>query len=327
MRIHHKQLFRWLTPVITLVVGLILPLTPMAWAVGTGLTMSPMLQQVIVNPGEPKQASFRVSNPAAATSNLSYELSVEPFYTDDKGSITYEAEGDMGDIMDWITFDVPTTGSIEPNGVEEIVFTIDPPESAPAGGQYFSIMVTQTGNDAEANGESGDSDANNRQTTIKETYQMAHLVYAEVTGNVVRKGTISEVSLPSFLLSGKITGSASVENTGNVHEDATYTMQVFPLFSEEEVYTNEEDPEKVTILPNRTIYHQTSWDNTPTVGIFNVVYTVRFGESTEQISKMVIICPIWLLFLILFAIAAIIIWLVMRARSRKSTNSRKASAE
>jgi len=326
MRKYYKQLFRWVTLAIVLAMGLILPFPQAASAIGTGLTVSPMLQQIIVNPGEPKQASFRVSNPAAATSNLNYELSVEPFYMDDKGSITYEAEGDMGEITDWIKFDVPTTGSIEPNGIEEITFTINPPKSAPAGGQYFSIMVTQTGSADEGDNDLDDSNANDRQSTISETYRIAHLVYAEVTGNVVKKGVISDVSLPNFLLSGKITGSASVENTGNVHDDATYTMQVFTLFSSEEVYSNEEDPEKVTILPNRTIFHETSWENTPGIGIFNVVYTVTFGDSTEQLSKMVIICPVWLLFLIIFVIIVLIIWIVLRAKNRGNKTRRASSS-
>lgn len=315
---YYKHLFGWSVSVIMLIAGLILPLAPAASALGTGLTVAPMLQQVIVNPGEPKQASFRISNPAAATSNLNYELSVEPFYVDDKGSITYEAEGSMSDIVNWIKFDVPVVGTIEPNGVKEIVFTINPPKSAPAGGQYFSIMVTQLDNSTDPNDSDDEDAANKRQATIKETYRMAHLVYAEITGSTIKHAEISDVNLPSFLLSGNITGSALIKNTGNVHGDATYTLQVFPLFSDEEIYTNEETPERATILPNRTIYHETSWKETPPIGIFNVKYTVRYGDSMEQISKMVIICPLWLLFIIVFAIVAVIIWLVLRAKSRRT---------
>lgn len=322
MKTYRKKIIKWITAGIVVLVGIIVPLSPAAKALSTGLTVSPMYQKIIVNPGESQDFSFTISNPASASSDVHYELSVEPFYTGEQGDVVYQSEGGAGDIVNWVSFDVPTEGKIEPNNTEEIIFSVDVPKSAPAGGQYFSVMVTQN-SDAPSDENAGTSTSSERQTTIKETYKMAHLVYAEITGNTIRSGEISDASLPSFLLSGDITGSASVRNTGNVHEDAKYTLQVFPLFSSEEVYTNEESPDSVTILPNRSVYHETSWENTPGIGIFNVIYTVDFGDSTEQISKMVIICPVWLLSLIIFIVVAIIIWIVMRTKTHKK--SRKSA--
>lgn len=60
------------------------------------------------------------------------------------------------------------------------------------------------------------------------------------------------MNVPSFLFSGKITGSAMISNEGNVHSQAVSTLQVFPLFSNEEVFTNEEDPKKSWVMPGNT---------------------------------------------------------------------------
>ena len=314
----HYKLISLVTAGVMAVLGLGISRAMSVSAAGVGLTVSPMNQKVIVAPGDSSSVSFKISNPSASTETVKYELSVEPFYMSEANEVVYQEEGNYSEIANWISFDTPTSGSIEPNGVEEVTFTIDAPANAPAGGQYFSVMVTKVDDDTDD--ENGDVATNERQTTIKETYVMAHLVYAEITGATVRQGTITDTTLPSFIMSGNITGSATVKNTGNVHGEATYTMQIFPLFSGEEVYTNEENPETAMILPNREVYHETSWDDTPGVGIYNVVYTVKFGDAMEQISKMVIVCPIWLLFLIIFVVIALFMWIAMRirARSRKS---------
>ena len=289
---------------------------------GYGLTVSPMYQNIVINPGDTYEASFRISNPSNSAQDTYYNIEIEPFYMNNKGEVEYTAEGNSGKIADWVTFDIPTEGKLAPNEMKEVTFTINVPESAPAGGQYMSILVTASGapdsDDPELERSGDDAGA-----MIKEIKKMAHLVYTEVTGDTVKKGEITNVNLPSFLLSGNITGSATIKNTGNVHGDAKYTLKVFPLFSDEEVYTNEEEPLTSIVMPNRELYSEVAWSNTPAVGIFNVVFTVEFQGEVTEVSKMVIICPIWLLFLIIFVIAAIIIWIVMRVKGRK--NSRKKS--
>ncbi len=268
-----------------------------------GFSMSPMDQQIVLMPGDSYESSLRVTNPGSHTTDLDYEVVVEPFYRNDDATAIFENVGGRGEMANWITITSHQAGHLSPNETDEVTFRIDVPEDAPAGGQYASVIVSSSSN----------SDA-----MIKETRRIGHLIYAEISGETVRSGEITNLNVPAFLLSGNISGSVAVKNTGNTHGVATYKLQVFPLFSDEEIYTNEEDPEMHLILPDQTYYAETAWEKTPEIGIYNVLYTVEFAGKTAQASKLVIKCPIWLLFIILFVVAGIAIWLATRVWGRKS---------
>lgn len=278
--------------------------------ISTTLAMSPMYEKVVLIPGQSYSSEFSISSPANSTSDFNYKIYVQNYYRDENNNAIFEDVDGTGKILDWITIDSPTTGTLKPNEVRSIKFTINVPNNAPAGGQYAAITASTA--TPENIGDEGS-------VSIAESLAIAYTVYAEIAGNTIRQGEITNLNLPSFLFGGDITASATVANTGNVHDSAKFTLQIFPLFSDEEVYTNEEDPDSRIVLPNRTLYFNNVWDDTPPVGIFNAVYTVEFEGVTSQISKMIIVCPLWLLFIIILAVVAIVIWIIIRIRVRKKS--------
>lgn len=285
----------------------------------TSLTVSPQHQRVMLVPGEAYHGSIKISSQASSNRATGYEVSVGPFSEtkgenskDDYGNVNYIDKSTYNMMVDWIEIE-NTTGSVEPNGVVTIPFTINVPEDAPAGGQYASIIVRDTtppGYEDEG-------------VAVDSVMQILSILYAEVAGETRDEGEVSLNAMPSFLLNGPITAESMVRNNGNVHTMAEYTLQVWPLFSNEEICTNEEEPETSLVMPETERYHTQSCD-LPSIGIFRAKQKVKIFDQISEVEKMVIICPLWLLFLIAFVIIALIIWVVMKVRGRKR-DSKKSS--
>jgi len=288
----------------------------------TAIILSPMSEKIVLTPGEKYQGSLKISNPNSSTDDLLYSVSVESFNqardddgNDDYGNVDTQTITSYNQIMEWITFD-KESGTVTPNQTDILTYTIDVPTDAPAGGQYATIIIT----------DESDHSSNEGNVSIASIPRVASIIYAEVAGETRNTGEITENNIPGFLMNNILEATSVVKNTGNVHTNASYILQVWPLFSDEEICTNEEEPETSLVLPETERYYSQSCA-LPSVGIFRAKQTVKIFGEESIVEKTIIVCPIWLLFIIFFVIAAIIIWLVMRVRSRKSTNSRKTSAE
>lgn len=278
----------------------------------TVMTISPPSQRMILTPGEDYEASISVSNSSNAKYDLNYSVVVGSlsYAQDEDGNTDY---GDLGvdevtsynQIMNWIELK-KDRGTIAVGGLETIPFVIHVPENAPAGGQYATIIV-QNDSVGTMSGEG---------IAIESAVRFASNIIAEVTGETVKEGNIPENNIPSFLLTNQLLATSLVRNNGNIHTDAEYTLQVWPLFSDEEICTNEENISTSLIMPETERYHTESC-NLPAVGIFRAKQIVKIFGETSIVEKTVIVCPLWLLFLIIFGIAAIIIYFVTRAKARK----------
>lgn len=274
------------------------------------LQISPVRLDLDLEPGTTSTGTFEVQNTGLKA--YDFVLGVDPYsVTDENYSIDSETRTAYTDIVDWITFS-QNEGHVEPNQNQEIAVTVTVPDDVPAGGQYAMIYAEMVrGDELESTG-------------VAVNHRVALLVFSEVEGNTRREGQVLETKIPTILFNPPITATSLVENTGNVHATAYYTLQVFPLFGDEEVYTNEENPATLTILPETQRFNSISWDGAPQLGIFRVRETVTILDDTQTIEKIVFLCPIWFLFLILLIIFFVIFWLVSRARSRKSTNKHTA---
>lgn len=269
------------------------------------IQMSPAISDVgDLKPGSTFSGKFKVQN--TGTKQFDYTISISPYSVIDEAYTSdFESMNQYTDIVEWITLS-KTSGSVDPNGEDEVAYTIKVPADVPAGGQYAILAAQLIPEDGENEGG----------TNIKVAQQVGMKLYANVQGNTRRTGSVVENKISGILFNPPIQATSIVENTGNTHTAARYILQVFPLFGNEEIYTNEEDPITLNILPETRRFNTVTWQGAPHLGIFRVKQTVTIFDETSTTEKIVFLCPIWLIFVILLLIFCLVFWIVSRVRGR-----------
>lgn len=295
----------------------------------SALSVTPMKQAISLMPGDTYTGRVTTYQQGQGDGKLHYQASIAPLTVNDEGgnySGVFDKESSYTDIVNWVTltngeetvsYDDKIDGYAALGEEVDLIYTVNVPEDAKGGGHYFAVIVRTVPD----NNASGD-------ITITDSISIASVVYAEVAGDINIKGTIKDNNIPGFLLNPPITASFMAKNEGNTHSEVTYYMQVFPLFSGEEIYTTEENPSTEYVLPETTRYITQEWDEAPAVGIFKVRQVVYYDSTDNEPSiteKIVIICPIWLIFIILFVIFALIFYFVARAKARKKAAKSKSN--
>lgn len=266
-------------------------------------TVTPMSQRFTLEPGQTYSGKVKVINPNNSTDDLNYKAYVAPYGVSGEG---YEADllttTNYTQIKDWIEIENPT-GTLKPNNTEEIKFNIKVPENAPGGGQYAAIIVTRDDASQEASGG----------VAVKDIFEMASLVYAQVNGETKHEGEILENNIPGFVASAPITLSAKISNTGNVHENATIVIKATDFFTGNVIVDGnmEDSYYSEIIMPETTrMVVRDINEGLPLLGIVRVEQTINYNGVMSSESKNVIICPIWFLLLIIAVIGAIIATIV-----------------
>ncbi|MBQ3293108.1 hypothetical protein IJG93_02275 [Candidatus Saccharibacteria bacterium] len=264
-------------------------------------TILPMSQRFQLKAGETTKGSIKIVNPADATEDFSYKVSVSPYGV---AGEDYEADlvtdSEHTAIAKWIKISEPT-GTIKPNETKEVEFTIEVPADAPAGGQYAAIAVSSDNATEQGSG-----------VAVQNVFEMASIVYGTVAGESHHEGEVLENNIPGFVVAPPVTLSALINNEGNVHADATFVIAVSDFFSGRVILPTEEDEGEYSeiIMPDTTRRIEREVSNLPSLGAVKISQTIYYnGVATPQ-EKVVIICPIWFLALVIATIVAIITTIV-----------------
>lgn len=272
----------------------------------------PMSQRFSLEAGQTYEGSIMISNSVNATEDFAYRVSVTPYsIIGDSYAADFSTVNAYTTITDWITIDNPT-GLLHPNEHHSIHFTITVPDDAPAGGQYAALVVGEDPNAETLTAEG---------VNVSNVLQLASVIYADVTGIIKRDGEILDNYLPGFSLDNHVTASAIVQNRGNVHSDAIIAINVDNLLTGESIFPIEEDDDKFReiVMPESTRYITRTIDNLPPLGIIKLRQTVYFNDIVSTKEQTLIICPLWFIFLVTFAIVSVITLLIARHHHRRKT--------
>ena len=273
-------------------------------------TVTPMSQRLSLEAGKTAEGTITIINPNDSAEDLNYKAYVAPYGVVGEGyeaDLTTDSKYNM--IKDWITIENPT-GTIEPNKTSEIKFKVKVPGNAPAGGQYAAIIITR--ND--------DTKASENGVAVKDIFEMASLIYADVAGETVRKGEILSNEIPGFVANPPIVLSAQISNEGNIHENATIIIKATNFFTGDVIVEGdtEEHYYSEIIMPETTRYiTREISEGLPLLGAVKVEQTIYYQGNSSTNEKTVIICPVWFLLLVVASIAAIVAAIVMIVRKHK----------
>ncbi|MBR0479720.1 hypothetical protein IJJ49_00395 [Candidatus Saccharibacteria bacterium] len=271
--------------------------------------VTPMSQDIELEAGKTYEASILVSNPANATKNFTYQVTVSPY------SVTgsdYAADlltlSNRSEITKWIKIEEPS-GTLAPNESKKIKFTISVPETAPSGGQYAALLVSGRGE-----GQDGDG------VTINSVLEIASIVFANVEGETIHEGEIVDNAIPGLVFSTPITVGATLENKGNVHEAAEVFLTVKNSFTGETIYPKGDELNGIReiIMPETTRYLTREVSEVPALGVFEITQEVFYlGEKSIE-TKTVFDCPLWFVILTIFTIGAIIGTVLAKIKKKRS---------
>lgn len=283
-----------------------------ASAAKMSMRITPKVYNLELEPGKTYTEEFRLSNDGDLATN--FNVKPTPYQIDDndgKYEAIYNVKNEYTEMVDWMEIVEGAKGRLEPGEETTIRFTIKVPDNAPGGGQYVTPLVT-TEQDVESKSEG---------MSIGQNLSIGPVIYAMVNGTTKKDAKIISNDTNGFMLNPPFVFNATVKNEGNIHTHMTQIVKIFPFFGGESIYNNEENPSTALVLPGTTWYNSISWgadQGAPSIGIYKVESEVKIFDEVSKIEKLVIICPMWVLILVIVFILAVIFWIISRVRARKS---------
>lgn len=281
---------------------------------GEGLTISPPIVEVTVEPGKILKQTVRISNP---TGNL---IEFYPRVMD------FGAKGESGEpaffeptdetrkfsLAKWVTFNQSKIALVK-DQIIEFNYTINVPQDAEPGGHYGVVFFAS---------EPPKSNTSSSQVSLGS--MIGSLVLVRVPGEIVEKGFIESFNpLKNISVNNKNGFSTTLSNEGNVHFKPNGEITIKSLSGRklEIIKFNEQNG---NVLPDSIRRFQNKWDpKTWKIGRFTAELKLTYGEGEKQLFQTVSfwMVPWWLLLILSVLALSLITGLIIKKSKNKSKNT------
>jgi hypothetical protein len=271
------------------------------------MLVSPSIDRLgFLEPG--KTYTRAVTTVNTSEDDMSFKVKTSTFWVEDE---SYEikwgvSNSQYGKIANWTNIDPNKVHNVKAGETYEFDYNITVPADQPGGAQRLMLTINLGGK-------------NDGSSFIAAETHINTLVFANIEGDVNPGAEIVAHSIPGFSLIPNINATSSIKNTGDVDLDITYNLKIHDFFSGDEVHTIEDS--KVIMTDSTRMFEQ-SWTEAPHIGIFNVTQEITIMGEVHSFTAMVIVCPLWLIFLIVAFIILIIVLFIRKASARKRDTRR-----
>lgn len=304
-----KSPFRRVQELLLLAVG-VLPLALISSAAHAedplqSITASPSIERLSLPSGGSYEGTVVITN----TGRTPYEFTVatSPFSVQGEDyTQSFVPRPDLVDASKWFSFS-RTLYPSQPGQETPVTYRIKAPADIAPGG-YYAVLFAEAKN------------SSSPQQGITAHKRVGVLFYLTVSGDAVKGGKISNYQVPILHTSAPLKATAKIENTGNVHFDATTTVEISDMFGNVKARLESTN----TVFPKSTRKVELAWNKAPGFGIFKVSGTVKYLDKTQTLpTRYTLMLSAGWFMIIAFVLVAVGGYLVMTRRSRGNVVRRR----
>jgi hypothetical protein len=278
-----------------------------------GLTISPPIEELTLNPGETSDQKIQVTNPTNEL--LEFYPSVmnfgaggesgEPnFYPDSSQEKPFS-------MASWITVDQSKI-AILPNQVSNLNYKIAVPQNAEPGGHYGVVFL---GTEPPA--------ASGEVSQVAIASKVGSLVLVRVPGDIQEEGNLEEFSTPWFYFQPPIAFTTFIRNKGNIHfkPEGEITIRNWRGKVSERIAINQLNG---NVLPESRRKFEVKWDAPAKpfwkipIGRFSADLRAVYGQSEQTFGSKIYfwIIPWWIIILAAVLVLILIIFIIRRKKRK-----------
>ena len=285
---------------------------------GEGLTISPPISELTLDPGKRIEQTIRLTNPTSSIVEV-YPKTMDFAAAGEGGEPTFFERGSENEkfsLASWIDFSQSKI-ALAPEQVVEFKYTINVPLGAEPGGHYGVVFFAT---------EPPENEVGSSQVALGS--MIGSLVLVRVPGQIVEKGFLESFKADQkiYFSHKKISLATRVSNLGNIHFKPKGSIKIKNLLGAEfEPLTFNE--QSGNVLPDSTRRFENMWQaNWFSVGPYKANLVLEYGQDSKNLASEATfwIIPWWLI-IIVFLLTVLIIYLILKQKKLQKNTKKNVS--